>query len=205
MAIYRTYIQQLSYDGQSYSKGSVVDLLDKFHIICQDFPFKKNPKPKDLPKRDWVGEDGLDVYIPEVIPMKEYDIEVTFLYVRSTSENTQTVLGETAEQTRNKLMRKDIGDFIDFIYGRIKGGSSDTVQSGRLAIYDECTGIGRKDVVVSEIDNELFYVTDEDPDVVAKFKVKFSVYDPTTDVTPATGQNGVVVTPITTLNFYEPS
>ncbi len=170
MEIFKTYIQQLSFDGITYSKGSVVDLLKSYNIICQDFPFKKNPKPKDLPTRDWAGEDGLDVYIPDKIPMKSYDMDVTFLYVGD-----------------EEHIRTDISDFIDFICGRIKGGNSDTVKSGRLAIYNEYVGMGRKDVVVSDIDNEIFYCTDADPDAVAQFKVKFTVYDPTTDITPVFG------------------
>lgn len=205
MSIQKTYIQQLNYDGQTYTKGSVVDLLEKFHIGCLHFPFNRNPKPKDLPTRDWAGEDGLDVYVPETIPMAHYDMEVTFLYVRNTADNGNAgVTGETEEQTRDRLMRQDIGNFIDFLYGRIKGDSNDTVQSGRLAIYDEKSGIGRKDVIVSEVENELFYASDNDSDIVARFKVKFTVYDPTTDVTPATGQNGIIVKPITTLNFEVP-
>jgi len=200
MSIQKTYIQQLYYDGQTYTKGSVVDLLGKFNIGCLNFPFNRNPKPKDLPTRDWAGEDGKDVYIPDTIPMAHYDMEVTFLYVRNTADNgNEGVSGETVEQTRNRLMRQDIGNFIDFLYGRIKGNPNDQneIQSGRLAIYDERSGMGRKDVVVSEIENELFYVSDNDSDIVARFKVKFTVYDPTTEVTPATGQNGT----ITTLNF----
>ena len=177
MAIYKTYIQQLSYDGTDYTKGSVVDLLTAYKIICQDFPFKKNPKPKDLPTRDWAGEDGLDVYVPDKIPMKSYDIDVTFLYVGT-------------EQS----IRTDISNFLDFICGRIKADNSDTVKSGRLAIYNEYVGMGRKDVVVNEIDNEIYYVTDCDPDAVAKFKVKFTVYDPTTDVTASTTTVGTVTT-----------
>ena len=166
MAIYKTYIQQLGFDGMTYTKGSVVDLLSKFRIMCQEFPFKKNPKPKDLPSRDWAGEDGLDVYIPAgPLPMKAYDIEVTFLYVGT-------------EQT----IPTDITNFLDFLCGRVKGANADTVQSGRLAIYDEHVGFGRKDVVVSEIDNELFYCSEYDKDTVAKFKVKFAVNDPVTDV-----------------------
>lgn len=170
MEIFKTYIQQLSYDGTTYTKGSVVDLFKVYKIVCQDFPFKKNPKPKDLPTRDWAGEDGLDVYVPDNIPMKSYDIDVIFLYVG----NEQNI-------------RTDISNFIDFISGRIKGDNSDTVKSGRLSIYNEYVGMGRKDVVVSEIDNEIFYCTDADPDAVARLKVKFTVYDPTTNVTPTYG------------------
>lgn len=170
MAVYNTYIEQLSFDGNTYSVGEVIDLLKTFNIICQEFPFKKNPKPKDLPTRDWAGEDGLDVYVPEKLPMKHYDVDVDFLYV-GTEENIRT----------------DISNFIDFIYGRKKGNENDTVQSGRLAIYNEHVGMGRKDVVVSDVDNEIFYCSDEDPDAVAKFKVRFTVYDPTTEVTPTYG------------------
>lgn len=179
MEIFKTYIQQLSFDGITYSKGSVVDLLKSYNIICQDFPFKKNPKPKDLPTRDWAGEDGLDVYIPDKIPMKSYDVDVIFLYV-GTEQNIRT----------------DISNFIDFIYGRIKGKNSDNVKSGRLSIYNEYVGMGRKDVVVSEIDDEIFYCSDADPDAVAKLKIKFTVFDPTTNVTP-TYSSGIC----TQLNF----
>ena len=182
MAIYKTYIQQLSYDGSNYTKGSIVDLLTAYKIICQDFPFKKNPEPKDLPTRDWAGADGLDVYVPDKIPMKSYDIDVTFLYVGT-------------EQT----IRTDISNFLDFICGRIKANNSDTVKSGRLAIYNEYVGMGRKDVVVSEIDNE-FYMTDCDPDAVARINVKFTVYDPTTEVTESTTTVGTVTT-VTNLTF----
>ena len=170
MAVYNTYIEQLSFDGNTYSGGAVIDLLRTFNIICQEFPFKKNPKPKDLPTRDWAGSDGLDVYIPKTLPMKHYDVDVDFLYV-GTEENIRT----------------DISNFIDFIYGRKKGNENDTVKSGRLAIYNEHVGMGRKDVVVSDVDNEIFYCSDEDPDAVAKFKVRFTVYDPTTEVTPTYG------------------
>lgn len=183
MAIYKTYIQQIKFDGLTYTKGSVVDLLEAYKIICQEFPFKKNPKPKELPTRDWAGEDGLDVYIPDTLPMKSYEIDVTFLYVGT-------------EQT----IRTDISNFIDFLYGRIKGNNNDTVQSGRLSIYNEHTGMGRKDIVVADVDNEIFYLSDEDPDAVAKFKIKFSVYDPTTVVTPVTSTVGGVAV-VTNLNF----
>ena len=91
-----------------------------------------------------------------------------------------------------ETMRTDLNNFIDFLYGRIKGDSNDTVRSCRLAIYNEHTGIGRKDIVISDVENEIFYLTDSDSDAVAKFKITFTVYDPTTDVTPVyTIYNGV--------------
>ena len=165
MTIYNTYIQQLDFNGTTYTKGGVVDLLETYKIICQEFPFNKNPKPKELPTRDWAGEDGVDVYVPTKIPVKHYDIEVEFLYVGT-----------------EDAIREDLTGFIDFLYGRQEGATG-----GRLAIYNEHTGIGRKDVVIAEVKNELFYLTESDDDAIAKFKVKFTVYDPTTDVTPEYG------------------
>lgn len=176
MSVANTYIQQIKFDGSTYSKGSVVDLLTKFKIVCQEFPFKKNPKPKDMPTRDWYDEDGLDVYVPETLPIEHYDIEVVFLYVGT-------------EQT----IRADLSNFIDFLYGRIKGAAGDSVQSGRLAVYNEYVGTGRKDVVVSEVENEVFYISDNDPDAVARFKVKFTVYDPTSLVTPVINSSNEVI------------
>lgn len=190
MEIHKTYVRQVVYDGVAYTKGSVVDLYEAFHIACQQFPFKKNPEIKPLPTRDWAGSDGVDVYVPDVIPMKEYDMEVTFLYVRNIDDATggQSVSGETPMERRDRLMRSDIRNFIDYICGRIgSGAQGDSIESGRLAIYDEYTGMGRKDVVVQKVDNELFFSNGDDPDVVAKFKVKFMVYDPTTDVYPESG------------------
>ena len=175
MAIYKTYVQQLGFDGETYTKGTVVDLLEKFNIACQDFPYKRNPESKDLPTRDWAGEDGLDVYIPEGgLPEKSYDIDVELLYVGT-------------EET----MRSDLIAFIDFIKGRSKGANADTVQSGRLAVYDEHVQMGRKDLVVDKIDNELYYRSEFDNDKVARFNVKFKVYDPTTEVSLVKNGNSV--------------
>ncbi|PTL34591.1 hypothetical protein C7120_08810 [Prevotella sp. oral taxon 376] len=162
MAIKKVYIQQLSFDGTTYTKGPVVDLLSMFKIAAKEFPFKKNPEAKELAARDWPGEDGRDVYIPDVIPMKNYDLEVEFLY-KGTEKN----------------ISNDISSFIDFVYGR-----NANAVGGRLAIYDEYTKTGRKDIHVLSVDNDVYVYGDSDPDAVASFKVKFGVEDPTTDITP---------------------
>lgn len=178
MALYKTYIQQLAYNGQEYTKGTVVELLESFGIICMDIPFKMFPERKDLPTRDWPEEDGLDVYVPSVIPMKSYDLDVKFLCKGSKSN-----------------IRGNITSFIKFLYGRNSGAVG-----GRLAIYNEYTGKGRKDLVVSKVEDDLLYITDEDPDCVAQLSVTFTVYDPVTDVTLTTAtENGV--TTVTGLSF----
>lgn len=55
---------------------------------------------------------------------------------------------------------------------------------GRLAIYDEYTKIGRKDVRVLSVDNDVYSCDDSDPDAIASFKVKFAVEDPITNIIP---------------------
>lgn len=179
MAIFNTYIQQIkTINGTTYSKGSVVNLLTKFNIACQDFPFKKYPKIKDLAANDWYDEDGLDVYIPDSVKVSHYDLDVTFL-----CKGIQTQVGSTIK-TAEQNLRDNVSGFIDFLRGRAKGANADTVQSSRLSIYNEYVGMGRKDVVATEIDNKMFYIMDSAIDALAQFTVKFTVYDPTTEVTP---------------------
>ena len=62
---------------------------------------------------------------------------------------------------------------------------------GSLAIYDDYTGIGRKDIHVLSIDNDFYYDVDYDDEQCAKFNIKFQVEDPTTDVEPFISGNKV--------------
>lgn len=162
MKIYRTYIQQSYFDGINYQKGEVVDIYKEFNVVCQSFPFVMYPEPKELATRDWGGADGRDVYVPNRIPLKHYDLEATFLY-KGTQES----------------MRKDISAFISFLYGRNKGAVG-----GRLFVYNEYVAMGRKDIFVSNVGNDVYDYSDCDPDAVAVFKVKFSVEDPSTEIKP---------------------
>ena len=76
-------------------------------------------------------------------------------------------------------MRANLVSFLKFLTGRNQGGS------GRLAIYDEYTEMGRKDVYVSNISNNAFYREDEfGNEAICEFSVKFRVCDPVTEVGP---------------------
>lgn len=175
----KTYIQQLDFNGISYSKGKMSDLLTDFGIIIQNFPFKVLPEAKELPKRDWAGEHGVDVYVPKVMPVKDYKLEIECLYVGK--DDYKAGLGD------ERLIRKDITDFIEFIYGHSKAPGQDAnnnVQSGRLAIYNEHTKNGRKDVTVSKVDPDLFLCDSTDDECIARFKVTFNINDPVTKVQP---------------------
>lgn len=162
MEIYDTYIQQTDYDGTDYTQGDVVNLRTAFNIVCTDIPFKVFPEPKDYSTLNWPGEDGLDIYVPKHVKIKEYDMEVEFLYVGT-----------------EKTIHTDLVNFYKFLYGRNSGAVG-----ALLVLYNENTRIARKDVVVKEIGDDVFYVTKADVDAIAKFPVTFTVCDPATEVTP---------------------
>lgn len=161
MRIPRTYIQQSLFDGTDYKKGDVVDILDRYNVACITFPFKLAPKSSKLIEREWPGEDGKDVYIPKTgLPIDDYDIEVSFCY----------------KGTLDKI-KNDMSEFLNFIRGR-----NEKATGGRLFVYDENVGFGRKDVVVSSIDDSTYQADESDPDAIFSFKVTFHVYDPSTDL-----------------------
>lgn len=171
MALYRTFIQQLSYDGTSYTKGAVKETLSDFNIGCIEFPFKMLGSAKELVSRDWPGENGKDVYVPPSgIPIQDYDLEVDFLY-KGTVDSIST----------------DMTAFIAFLLGKNSGATG-----ARLCIYDENVGFGRKDVVLTEIDPEMYSAGDYDPDALFNFKAKFHVYDPWTAVSLTKDKSGNV-------------
>lgn len=170
MPIYKKLlIQQQIKNGANYvNVGNVVDTYAAFKVVCQEFPFKVLPKTRDLAKRTWNDEHGDDEYVsPEGLFFDAYDIEVKFLYAG-------------AEQD----LPSDVTNFINFICGRNENGAP------LLAIYDEYTLIGRRDVRVQEVENELYFYNEYEIDAIASFKVKFKVNDPVTNV--ILNVNGVV-------------
>lgn len=169
--LFRTYIQQTWFDGNAYTKGPVVDILETYQVGCVEFPFETAPGTQKIPEREWPGEDGKDVFIPASgIPLGDYDIEVEFCY--------KGTMGRISE---------DMSGFMDFIRGRNVGAVG-----GRLAVYDEHVGFGRKDVVAVDVDGQMYKADPSDPDAVFDFKVKFHVYDPSSSVTPIRNHDGVV-------------
>lgn len=154
-------IQQQTKSGTTYTNvGSAVDTYQSFNVVCKEFPFKKLPETKELASRDWPDEHGSDVYVPsDGLKFKSYDIDVKFYYVGSQAN-----------------MSSEIGQFLNFIYGRNTGGSP------LLSIYDEYTKIGKRGVYVLSVGNDLFLYDDANEEVVGEFGVKFRVTDPVTDV-----------------------
>lgn len=181
MSNYKKFlIQQQTYDGKRYTDvGSVVDTYARWHVVCQEFPFKVLPEAKDLPKREWYDEDGDDIYIPEDgLRFKAYDLEAKFLYSYDGHAAYAAAGSPTDYQTWIlQQMANDLKGFLEFVYGRNESGSP------ILKIFDEYTNVGRRGITVLSHSNDLFFANDVSIDAIAQFKVKFRVNDPVTEVT----------------------
>lgn len=143
---------------KAISGAKVKDLVAEWSMVCADFPFELYPETKDLPKRDWADQDGEDTFIPDVLPLKAYDIEAELCY---------TGKMDTAYTK--------INSFLNYLIGEDGNGVD-------LKIYNPHTKIGRKNLYFSGT-SDYEYHSDGNGDVVL-FKVKFRVSDPKTEVVP---------------------
>ena len=167
MGVHKLYIMQTSFNGMTYTKGTPIDTLAKFGVVVRDIPFKLYSDTKEVVTKNWKGSHGLDAYIPNENKVKDYDIEVQCLYVGTHQD-----------------MRTNIEAFLKFLNGKAVTGI--TATGARLAIYDEYTQIGRKDVKYMTSDFGTWWdLPDYDTDAIADFKVILHVYDPMTDVSPS--------------------
>lgn len=153
----------MAYKGIYFQKqkdGSPVkESVGDFDIWCKDFPFKIFGEAKDLASNDFSDEDGDDEFIPEVIRVKAYDVEVEFCYKGSVnSANTK------------------IETFLNYLTGRDGGGAS-------LKVYDSYTGIGRQNVRFKSVSREAELVRDASSGDIIIFQVTFKVNDPVTSLT----------------------
>lgn len=138
--------------------AKVKDLLVEWKMVCTEFPFELYPETKNLPKRDWVDEDGEETFIPNVLPLQAYDLEVEICYKGGVS---------TAYDK--------INSFLDYLIGEDGNGAT-------LKVYNPHTGIGRQKLYFLGTNNYDFHST-ESGDLVT-FKVKFRVTDPKTKIVP---------------------
>lgn len=145
---------------QKDSEGAKVkDLLTDWGMVCTDFPFDLYPETKDLPKRDWADEDGEDTFIPDVLPLKAYDLEAGICYK-----------GEM------KSAYDKISSFLNYLIGEDGNGAT-------LKIHNIHTGIGRQRIYFIGASDYDFH-SESGGDVVT-FKVKFRVTDPKKNIIPS--------------------
>lgn len=139
--------------------AKVKDLLTEWNMVCTDFPFELYPETKVLPKRDWADEDGEDTFIPDVLPLKAYDLEAGICYKGKMST------------AYDKLT-----SFLSYLIGEDGNGAT-------LKVYNLYAGIGRQGLYFLGASDYNFHSTN-DGDIVT-FKVKFRVTDPKTQIIPS--------------------
>lgn len=159
---YRLYIKQTLFEGQEYISGTVVDTYALWNIVCSKSPFKRYGEPKEVASRNWLDEHGEDVYIPQNVKLRKFDMEMTFLCTG------------TAD-----AVRTNVKDFLAYLMGK---PSYVNVVGPRLAIYDTYNAIGWKDVRMKSFSTDGLIMDNGDDEVVLEFKVLFEVFDPYTEV-----------------------
>lgn len=137
--------------GVGVTKSTLAD----FGFAVTDVPWPVL-ETKELAARDWPGEHGTDVYIPQTLSIASYDIEVAMVYKGS----------------RNSAYAKYTA-LRDFLCG-IDGAGAE------LMLYDPYKRIGRSGVYLVKIDDSAFFRTNIDE--VLTLNVTFRVTDPVTDI-----------------------
>ena len=184
---YKFYIEQISYDGISYAHSRAYESFKTWGIVCSKTPFRYYGDPKDYATRNWLDEHGEDVYIPTDSKLKKFDMEVTFL-CSGTEERVKYnvkqfhlfLLGKTSKY-------KYIHQSGTEMEGTITGTSP------RLAIFDDYSDIGWKDVRLKAFSNDGIVMDNSDEEVVLEFKVTFEVFDPFTKPYIFTNQHGTII------------
>lgn len=151
MEYVRTYIQKMRVGSH------VMDTIDDFNVYTKDVPFVLYGEVKDLYANDWKDHSGLDEYIPDKLPLKEYEIEVEFTCKGCINSNKE----------KAKI-------FIDYLLGKDGSGA-------RLKMYNTHTQIGRQNIRVLSINDDATLIKDGDTELLI-FKVRFKVNDPDTDI-----------------------
>lgn len=182
MTPYPFYIQQISFDGESYTMGTFIDTYRNYDFACKEFGEMIMPEPKPLVTRDWPGEDGLEVYVPSTLRMKEFDIDAEFILLGD--ESVVDDYDEDEDATSEALVLRN--SFVQFLYGRRFDGTN-----ARLAIYDKHSELGYKDVVVKKVTPDTSERQYRGNVAIYVLKVTFTVYDPVTSVHPVYNSSGV--------------
>ena len=156
--------------------GSVINSFSQWGIVCCKVPFKVGGKTKELAKREWYDEQGDDTYIPQKLMFEAYDAEFEMAY------QGQELAGNPFNLS---LAFSQINAFKKWVSG------NDTSQGSgaELKIYSPYSTIGRQGCFLLEISNEEPHVQLKQEngntynENVVKFKVKFRVTDPMTNIT----------------------
>lgn len=141
--------------GSSVVKDSVRD----FGMYCKDVPFTMFGEAKELVSDNFTDEDGEDEYIPSVLPMKSYTMEVTFAF-------------KGDRDSANKALR----NFVSYLTGRDSNS-----EGAEFDMYSTYTEIGRQKCRFVSLSNDAELVREDGYDILFP-KITFKVNDPVTDI-----------------------
>lgn len=156
----KVYFQKLIYSGSSVTKDIVKETGADFSVYPQEVPFIMQAEMKEIAKRDWHDEDGIDVFYGNSGPsIKDYDLEIECM------AKSKTISG----------LRGIINSFISYLRG-------DDGKGNVFAIFDTHCDAGRRNIRFVEYEDQSFYNLDSDDEKFISFKIKMHVDDPRTEV-----------------------
>ena len=166
----KVYFQKMIYSGTSYKKGDVKETVKDFSVYIQEVPFILLSDMKDVAKRDWHDEDGIDVfYNNSNPPAKDYDIEITC----------------EAKSDDVSVLRDKVDAFIKYITG---GDGKGCV----FAIYDTHCQAGRYNVRFTKVSQKTWFNMDSDDTKILVFQITMHVDSPRSSVSLVMDKSGEV-------------
>ncbi len=139
--------------------STVVDSVRDFGMYCKEVPFVMYGEAKELTSVDYKDEDGEDEYIPLVLPMKSYTMEVTFAF-----------------KGDRDAANKAIKDMVAYLTGRDGAG-----EGAEFDMYSTYTEIGRQKCRFVSMSNDAELIREDGYDILFP-KLTFKVNDPVTDI-----------------------
>ena len=166
----KVYFQKMIYSGASYKKGDVKETVKDFSVYIQEVPFILLSDMKEVAKRDWHDEDGIDVFYDNSNPpAKDYDIEIT---CEAKSDDVSD-------------LRAKVDAFIKYITGSDGDGCV-------FAIYDTRCQAGRYNVRFSKVSQKVWFNMDSDDTKILVFQITMHVDNPRGNVSLVADSNGTV-------------
>lgn len=167
----KVYFQKLITSGNTVTKDSIKETVKDFSVYIGEVPFILLSDMKDVAKRDWHDEDGIDVFYGEGTPkIKDYDMEIT---CQAKSESVSD-------------LRSKVDAFLNYLSG---GDGKGNV----FAIYDTHCEAGLSNIRFVKVSQKTWFNMDADDTKILMFQVTFHVDAPRSRVNVVQKSNGEVV------------
>lgn len=166
----KVYLQKMIYSGTSFTKDEVKETVKDFSVYIQDVPFILLSDMKDVAKRDWHDEDGIDVLYNNKPTMKDYDMDIVC---------------QAKSETVSEL-RDTVDAFLKYLTGDDGKGSV-------FAIFDTHSNAGRKNVRFFKVSQKTWFNMDSDDTKILVFQITMHVDSPRSKVSLTTDKGGNVI------------